>query len=55
MRFNYKRILIGVLIASVASRAYDSFNKRLEHKDRNLHEGLVLISVFLILWRLPGN
>lgn len=55
MRFNFKRILIGVLIASVASRTYDSFTRRINHEDRNLHEALILVSLFLILWRLPGN
>jgi len=55
MRFNLKRIFIGVILASVASRMYDGFRSRIEHEDRNLHEALIILAVFLILWKLPEN
>lgn len=55
MRFNVSRILIGVIIASVASRFYDNFTKRLEHEDKNFHEGLIILAILLIMWKAPEN
>lgn len=49
MKIDFRKLLIGVLIGSVLSRLYDSFTKRIQHEDRNLHEALVIVAILVFM------
>lgn len=55
MKFDFKKILLGVLAASVISRIYDNITVNMNHENRNMHEALMLIAIFAIILNIPDS
>lgn len=55
MKIDFRRLLVGVLAGSIVARLYDSFTKRIQHEDRNLHEALVIFAILIGMLALREN
>ena len=55
MKIDFRRLLVGVLAGSIVARLYDSFTKRIQHEDRNLHEALVIVAILIGMLALREN
>lgn len=55
MKFDFRKLLIGVLGASILSRLYDGFKERIHHEDRNMHEALFIAAIILLVMSIPEN